>query len=44
MDIELCINLQSHLLDLLNFAAVKRLGGAALNTVGASLLADLPFP
>ena len=44
MDIELGVDLQSHPLDLPHFAAVIRLGGAALDTVDASLLADLPFP
>ena len=44
MDVELSVDLQSHLLDLPHFLAVIRLGGAALDTVGASLLTDLPFP
>ena len=44
MNIELSIDLKSHPLDLPDFAAVIGLGGAALDTVGASLLADLPSP
>ena len=44
MDIELGVDLQSHPLDLPHFAAVIRLRGAVLDTVGDSLLADLPFP
>merc|ERR1712037_331787 len=40
MDVELSVDLQSHLLDRPHFVAVIRLGGAALDTVGASLLSS----